>query len=222
MCTCVYIYMYIYRERELLLVELSMYNIYVFGCYVCMFSPGREALNAREGFGKGRMGSALMESLRFVCLDRGTLGVLPLTITRRHISYVYVQREINGIWLVALTFASTGSGQPALTRDFLGTPVNLRLYPQKWQGVPFSPICQNTLVTFAAAPLVLTPFIPQPKATHPRLGSTREQTFVGWSDNNINNLCFIQQQTLHDNSLLAARVAILFVSSEMMKCRLWN
>ena len=41
---------------------------------------------------------------------------------------------------------------------------------------------------FAADQVVLTTFVPQPKATHPRLGSTREQLFVGWSDNNFNNL----------------------------------
>ena len=28
---------------------------------------------------------------------------------------------------------------------FLGTPVSLRLSPQRCQGVPFSPICRNTL-----------------------------------------------------------------------------
>ena len=41
--------------------------------------------------------------------------------------------------------------------DLLGTPVKLLLSPQECQGVPFSPICQN--ITFAAAPLVLTPVV---------------------------------------------------------------
>ena len=40
-------------------------------------------------------------------------------------------------------------------------PVDLLSYSQKCQGVPFPTICQNEL-PFAAAPLVLTPFSPQP------------------------------------------------------------
>ena len=31
-------------------------------------------------------------------------------------------------------------------KDFLGTPVNLLLSPPKCQGVPFSPICQHSLL----------------------------------------------------------------------------
>ena len=41
---------------------------------------------------------------------------------------------------------------------YSGAPGNLLLYSQKCQGVPFSPICGN-LFTFAAAPLMLTPFV---------------------------------------------------------------
>ena len=43
-------------------------------------------------------------------------------------------------------------------RDFSGTPVNLLLSSQKCQGVSFSPNL-STLITFAAAPLMLTPFV---------------------------------------------------------------
>ena len=41
-----------------------------------------------------------------------------------------------------------------LTEVLLGAPFNLLLSSEKCQGVPFSPICQ--IITFAAAPLVLT------------------------------------------------------------------
>ena len=47
-------------------------------------------------------------------------------------------------------------------RDLLGTPVNLLLSSQKCQGVPFSPICQNSLL-LKRPPLVLTP-CPQPRS----------------------------------------------------------
>ena len=40
----------------------------------------------------------------------------------------------------------------------MGTPVNLLLSSQKCQGVPFSPNLSK-IITFAAAPLVLTPFV---------------------------------------------------------------
>ena len=43
-------------------------------------------------------------------------------------------------------------------RDFLGTPVYLLLYSPKCQGVPGFPNLTK-LITFAAAPLVLTPFV---------------------------------------------------------------
>ena len=46
---------------------------------------------------------------------------------------------------------------------YAGTPVSLRLYSQECQGVPFSPICQKSL-QFAAAPLVLTPFVRNQRA----------------------------------------------------------
>ena len=54
----------------------------------------------------------------------------------------------NGVTVICMFF----------DRDFLGTPVNLLLSSQKCQGVPF---CLNlsTLITFAAAPFVLTPFV---------------------------------------------------------------
>ena len=44
---------------------------------------------------------------------------------------------------------------------FLGIPLNLLLSSQKCQGVPFSPICQ-TIETFAAVTLVVTPFVRNP------------------------------------------------------------
>ena len=43
-------------------------------------------------------------------------------------------------------------------RDFLGAAVSLLLSPQKCQGVPFFPNLSK-LLTFAAALLVLTPFV---------------------------------------------------------------
>ena len=43
-------------------------------------------------------------------------------------------------------------------RDFWGTPVNLLLSSQKYQGVPF-PQSDKNKVPFAAAPLVWTPFV---------------------------------------------------------------
>ena len=46
-----------------------------------------------------------------------------------------------------------------LTGILLGTPVNLLVSSQKCQGVPFSPICQKSLLIFAAAPLALIPFV---------------------------------------------------------------
>ena len=51
-----------------------------------------------------------------------------------------------------------GKGQFFWQRDFLGTLVNLLWSSQKCQGVPFSPDLSK-LITFAAAPLVLTPFV---------------------------------------------------------------
>ena len=44
-------------------------------------------------------------------------------------------------------------------RNFLGTPVNLLLSPQKCQGVLFSSINLSKFIIFAAAPLVLTLFV---------------------------------------------------------------
>ena len=41
--------------------------------------------------------------------------------------------------------------------------------------------------------------------------------FIGWSDNHFNNLHFKKSQHINDCS--AAHVAMLFVSSEIMKCR---
>ena len=46
-----------------------------------------------------------------------------------------------------------------LTEGLLGTPVNMHLYSQKCQGVPFSPNLSK-FTTFAAATLVSTPFVP--------------------------------------------------------------
>ena len=45
-------------------------------------------------------------------------------------------------------------------RDFSGTPVNLLLYSQKCQGVPFSPICQ--IHYFCSSPISVDPICPQP------------------------------------------------------------
>ena len=46
---------------------------------------------------------------------------------------------------------------------FLGTPVNLLLYSQKFQGVTFFPNLSK-VITFAVAPLVFDPICPQTKA----------------------------------------------------------
>ena len=51
-----------------------------------------------------------------------------------------------------------------LTERPLGTPVIQLLSSHKCQGVLLFPICQNS-ITFAAAPLVLTPFVRNQKAT---------------------------------------------------------
>ena len=52
-------------------------------------------------------------------------------------------------------------------RDFWGIPVNLLLSPQKCQGVPFSPICQHSLLL--QRPLRVDPICLQPS---PRLVPT--------------------------------------------------
>ena len=44
-------------------------------------------------------------------------------------------------------------------RDFLGTPVNLLVSSQKCQGVPFSPICQHSLLLQRPHYVVLTPCV---------------------------------------------------------------
>ena len=44
--------------------------------------------------------------------------------------------------------------------DFLDTPVNLLLYSEKCQGVPFSPICQ--IHYLCCGPISLDPICPQP------------------------------------------------------------
>ena len=44
----------------------------------------------------------------------------------------------------------------------MGTPVNLRLYSQKCQSVPFSPICQQKHY-LCSRPISIDPFRPQPK-----------------------------------------------------------
>ena len=51
-------------------------------------------------------------------------------------------------------------------RDLLGTPVNLLLPSQKCQGVPFSPICRNSLLL--QRPISADPICPQPR-WHPTL-----------------------------------------------------
>ena len=61
-------------------------------------------------------------------------------------------------------------------RDFLGTPVNLLWSPQKCQGLLlFSPNLSR-FITFAAAPLVLTPFVRNQKpSTSPLVWRTFEE-----------------------------------------------
>ena len=62
---------------------------------------------------------------------------------------------------------TNGVGTNGVTADFmlfdrgtlLGAPVNLLLSSQKCQGVPFSPICQKSLL-LQRPHLVLTPFVP--------------------------------------------------------------
>ena len=57
-------------------------------------------------------------------------------------------------------------------RDFLGTPINLLLYSQKCQGVPFSPICQTN--DFCSGPISVDPISPQPKMEGMERGGERE------------------------------------------------
>ena len=48
-------------------------------------------------------------------------------------------------------------------RDFLGTPVNLLLFVQKCQGVPFSPVCPRIHHYLCSGPISADPICPPPR-----------------------------------------------------------
>ena len=56
-----------------------------------------------------------------------------------------------------------------LTGTFGGTPVNLLLFSQKCQGVPFSPSCQNS---FCSGTISVDPICPQPSYVTPTRAKT--------------------------------------------------
>ena len=91
-----------------------------------------------------------------------------------YIYYIYREREIFFVYIYIYIYIYIYVFSQS---DLLGTPLNLLLFSQKCQGVPFSPIRQKVL-TFAAAPFSADPTCPQPRrARRPAARSLFEGPF---------------------------------------------
>ena len=159
-CIYIYIILYIY-----IYIYISYY-IYIY-IYIHIYIYIYLLLHLR-GCGRGSRGARLW---RRGGQEAGGIVQHPYVYTYMYIYiYVYIHIYIYNIYIYIYIWATQGAptSQPGSfrkgtngvstsgghcklyvfgQRDLLGIPVNLFLSSQKCQGVPFSPICQNSLLS---------------------------------------------------------------------------